>query len=529
MCEQRTLEQPYPESIKSIKGTWKELYRTISKLLVPLIRQIQSEQWSTKRTPYTARSASVRKASTGLSDPENVWQALRDDHTIRTLKKRLHASDDDTYPRIALCFSGGGLRSTLLTLGFLLAAEDSGLLDATSYISSLSGSSWAHLGWIASQKSLSSFTQSFAQNLDTGLSALINDDEFAQHLADRLFTKLHHGQMITAIDFYGALMTTLLLGDSYHRTMTLSSTHITTHTGSMPLPLYTIIAANHFPYQWLEINPFEVTAPQCDAAIPLNSFGHAFDNGITTTPLPEPSIDEIVGIMGSAFSVNAYDLIRHSLNLFLNLEATIPPDSLPVWRTALDKIITTYLGSTRPLSALIPNFMHGMSTACYPEARMLELADAGIDFNLPIIPLLHPERKVNLIIIYDSSMNINGAPELREAEHYARRHGYPFPPIDYHDIGNRPVSVFEDITNPACPTIIYMPRIANKRFNKHFDPDDCIINGFCSTLNIDYHYGQLYTLMGLSKFTLTEVMPAIWLEIEKVFKKLNHKYEQDEL
>lgn len=49
------------------------------------------------------------------------------------------------YKKIGLCYSGGGYRSMISSLGFMLAAQDIGLRPAATYDASLSGSTWNHL------------------------------------------------------------------------------------------------------------------------------------------------------------------------------------------------------------------------------------------------------------------------------------------------------------------------------------------------------------------------------------------------
>jgi len=49
------------------------------------------------------------------------------------------------YKKISLCYSGGGYRSMICNLGFILGAAKIGLSPATVYDSSLSGSTWTRI------------------------------------------------------------------------------------------------------------------------------------------------------------------------------------------------------------------------------------------------------------------------------------------------------------------------------------------------------------------------------------------------
>ena len=54
---------------------------------------------------------------------------------------------------------GGGYRAMILTTGYLTALEETGLLDATSYLSALSGSTWFLIAWLFSNMSMRAFQE----------------------------------------------------------------------------------------------------------------------------------------------------------------------------------------------------------------------------------------------------------------------------------------------------------------------------------------------------------------------------------
>jgi hypothetical protein len=65
-------------------------------------------------------------------------------------------------PRIAFVCSGGGYRAAIGSLGFSMAAQKKGLLDAVTYFSCSSGSSWFLYPWLQSEiADLKKFLQKF--------------------------------------------------------------------------------------------------------------------------------------------------------------------------------------------------------------------------------------------------------------------------------------------------------------------------------------------------------------------------------
>jgi lysophospholipase len=115
------------------------------------------------------------RAATGLSSNETAWLKLRDNNTVpalKTLLGRFNISGLDTaayidsivqdvnggndsavLPRIGVAVSGGGYRALMNGAGALASFDDrssnstgkgqlGGLLQATTYLSGLSGGSW---------------------------------------------------------------------------------------------------------------------------------------------------------------------------------------------------------------------------------------------------------------------------------------------------------------------------------------------------------------------------------------------------
>lgn len=163
--------------------------------------------------------------------------------------------------------------------------------------------------------------------------------------------------------------------------------------------------------------------------------GRRFQNGRSVTQenglaLPELRIPQLMGIWGSAFCATLshyYTEIRpvlQGLALFSGLDEIIEGKS--------DDLIKVH-----PIEpAAIPNYVLGLDGQLPPTCPKsmysrthLQLMDAGLSNNLPIYPLLRPGRDVDIIIAFDSSLDIRTGNWLAVADGYAKQRGVKGWPI----------------------------------------------------------------------------------------------------
>jgi hypothetical protein len=185
-----------------------------------------------------------------------------------------------------------------------------------------------------------------------------------------------------------------------------------------------------------------------------------------------------------------------------------------------------------------------MQTGPIKENKYITLIDAGLNYNLPIPPLLRTERQIDLIIVFDFSAHINNAKQLLKAESYANKNNLLFPKIkdseSYKTVTNT-ISIFME-KDPKTPAIIYFPLVVDKivhdenslnetlknnpliseKFTsqelnelKNFDLSKCT---FCSTFNLTYTEEEFRKLHNLIKFNLI-------LNIEKIKETILKKIE----
>src|SRR5207247_1896594 len=107
---------------------------------------------------------------TGLSTGEKNYLNQRLPKVKTALENMLNMQlEDFQVPCIAISGSGGGYRSMIGLLGSLLGAQDFGLLDSSTYIAGLSGSSWMIAPWISSTLSLEQYQAQLIQRVKTDL------------------------------------------------------------------------------------------------------------------------------------------------------------------------------------------------------------------------------------------------------------------------------------------------------------------------------------------------------------------------
>ncbi len=426
-------------------------------------------------------------------------------------------TNQDTCPRIAWCFSGGGFRAMITALFALKAAQEEGLLDSALYAAGLSGSTWALAPWISSGIDLPTYINGLGAKTENGLNASQAADDL-WHISDYLIRKVESGQGFSSIDIYSTFLANLLLqefGDNRFF-VTLSDTHKAVESGAYPLPIYTAVTPDVYPYQWFECTPYEMGSSYAKTYIPTHAYGRSFENGVSTEKAPELSLAYMMGVFGSAYDANVRDLINsYSASIFADVDA-LPSFMQPAITAMLHDIKVNHAANTvRIAPSNEKNFSYKFVASPLKDKTHLTLMDGGLSCNLPFPPLLRPARAVDIIIVYDATEGNQNFDTLRQTQEYAERNNVPFPPIDYTDLGTSVVRVFKDETNSACPIVIYFPMISNSDYSTSFDPVACE-NEYCGTFNFKYSQEQINTLGGLAYFGIKQNVDLIKQAIQEV-------------
>ena len=503
------LKQQY-ENAKSFVGR-----EIISPVLMKILK---SQEKAIVNNPYKDSAAIVRIGN-NLPSQEIAYRAKRAPKVKVALENLLGRSlDDKKIPEIALVGSGGGYRAMLCTTGFLTGAEKIGLWDAATYVTALSGSTWAlgpcmMMGWTWADFRI------YLEGVVIKNIIKINSED-AKYIADAFATKLAFNQSITTVDLFGALLANrLLYGFGENRQMLyLSQQASRIEDGSRPYPIYTAIDGSekvvHDAY-WYEFTPHEVGVAVFGVYVPTWAFGREFFDGNSLDFAPEQTLGFIMGTCGSAFALHvglAWD----------ELTEDIPNNIL---KSLIEKHVVAPLKGKRAFWSEVNNYMRGMADIPNAYANLqtretLKLIDSGLSFNLPYPPVSgeRPDRKADVLIFLDSSAGAI-TKELKKTEKYARDHGLKFPMIDYTDLDKKTFAVFKDETDFSVPVVIYMPRTSDEQlwqenklkpeFNAYeniegFDMEACTsqFGQVCNTLNFEYTEEQAQQVMNQMEFNM---------------------------
>jgi hypothetical protein len=481
----------------------------------------------------SSNSMTVKDYSKALNKENKV---LKKRHGIikNNLEKALATNiDSQQTPVIAICCSGGGFRSMLATTGFLCGAKEIGLLDVTSYITALSGSSWCLIPWILQNSSIDEFKNELMLRMDNfsqikKLSHLNLDKlkEIKNFIIDTYHafsetkkTKKDDKQKASFIDWYGIILTNLLLNQFHEKRFELKLSDLApkVKTGRLPFPIFTAVSQlDHYKYQWLEFSPLYVASCYLNSSIKPKAFGAKFYNGEAKNAAPEPPLSFLMGIFGSAFSASLKDAIHRLANV------SAPKEILKIVQKTEDKISTNFWANKKIFPAQVTNFTYGMQNSPIKKAQQISIVDGGYSCNLPIQPLLQPERKVDIIIVLDNTSTRFMPPafSLKQAEQDAKEKNQKFPPIDYQKAATQNFSVFKDQNDPTCPTIIYIPLKKDPTYSQFFNP---LKAKFCGTTNFFYSKKQAETLTGLTEHTVKKYKDEIWKEVKEKIKNKNYQ------
>ena len=447
-------------------------------------------------------SYAIEKENNILSKRKiNIKKNLEDKFNINLDNKKI--------PTISICCSGGGFRSMLSTAGFLCGAQQIGLLGLTSYITTLSGSTWFVIPWILSQKDAPTFTKELILRLDhfnnlkkithINMSNLKEIKNFLTDAYSEFFKikqiKQKYNQKISIVDLYGVFLANLLLDEFKQEkfNLKLSDLEQKINAGNYPYPVFTAVSQfDKYQYQWLEFTPNYVASPYLDSSINVQAFGKKFYDGKSNIPSQEESLGFLMGIFGSAFSTSFKDSIGR-IGMMIN-----QPEIQQLFKTAEEKIETNVWANKKIFPAQIANFTHGMQDSPIKNLSDFSVVDGGYYCNIPVDSALQEKRQSDIIIIIDNTSERFSSSNywLRQVEIQAKQKKQKFPPIDYEIAKNKNFAVFKDENDSTVPTIIYIQLKKDLSYAKTFDPQKTL---FCSAPNFFYSKQQSQLLSGLTK------------------------------
>ncbi|KAM9012993.1 cytosolic phospholipase A2 epsilon-like [Ara ararauna] len=474
---------------------------------------VKSNDWS--------RNLDVR-LEFGLCMEEKNFMQKRRKFVASALKKALRLErdlQDHEVPVVAVMTTGGGTRALTSLLGNLLGLQKLGLLDAISYITGSSGSTWtlSHLyqntDW--SHKDLSRQIGEVRRHM-TKCKLSCFSLESLKYYDKELKLRKQEGYQISSIDLWGLLLEKALSdGKNNHR---LSDERQALRQGQNPLPIYMILnikedySLSEFK-EWVEFTPYEVGFLKYGAFIRAEDFGSEFFMGRLIKKLPESRICFMKGLWSNVFSYNLLDAWHSSdpterCSLRCTQHRTIDVAGDEPSSSACGHEQETYLVdpecgimgiirrvlSERVMVSKFYNFLKGFQlhneylqskSFCIWKDTILEnfpnqltetakficLADTAgyIDISYP--PLMRPERKVDVVLHLNYSSGSQTSP-LEEASKYFLKQGIPFPKIHMSEEEKKNLKecyIFEDTDTPEAPIVVFFP-LVNDTFRKYKEP-----------------------------------------------------------
>ncbi|CAG8227442.1 unnamed protein product [Penicillium salamii] len=376
---------------------------------------------------------SVRSAA-NLSSSERDWLKLRHQETQHSMKdffghvkisdfdavKYLDSHSDKplSLPNVGIAVSGGGYRALMNGAGALKAFDSrtdnstaagqlGGLLRSATYLTGLSGRMTNTLGtpW--------QFSNSILKGPDDGSSLLESAMKYYGQLSDAVGEKGNAGFPITFTDIWGRMLSYQLIhafegGINY----TWSSIAATDNFKRAEMPLPILVADGRNPGEHVvggnatvyEFNPWEFGSfdPTIFGFAPLEYLGSKFEKGVVPSNAKcirgYDSAGFVMGTSSSLFNqfllnVNSTDLGDTAKNIIRDVLGAVDEEAFD---------IANY---TNP-------FYHSSIGSPLTKSPYLAVVDGGEDLqNLPLHPLIQPERKVDVIFAVDSSADTNNWPD----------------------------------------------------------------------------------------------------------------------
>ncbi|KAJ5890399.1 uncharacterized protein N7473_006627 [Penicillium subrubescens] len=409
-----------------------------------------------------------------------------------------NSANASALPNIGIAASGGGYRA-LMNGGGGLQAFDSrtvnsslpghlgGVLQSATYLSGLSGGSWL-VGsiYINNFTDVTSLRDSgtvwlfqdsiFVGPKDSATFAIRTSDYYSQ-MQDAVTGKTDAGYNTSITDYWGRAVAYQLInategGVSY----TWSSIALSPNfqSGGMPMPI--VVADGRAPGQIIipanttvfEFNPWEFGTfnPPLQAMVPLDFLGSNFSNG--ALPASQQCVrgfDNAGFVMGTSSS-----LFNQA---FLQVNNTQAPQ---IVKNSVNQILRSLGAANLDIAVYEPNpFYLYTNQSEYAKSTILTLVDGGEDLqNIPLEPLLQPQRKVDVIIALDSSADTstrwpNGtamvATYQRSLSPLGQQSGLAFPSVPDQNtfinlgLNNRPTFFGCNSSNVSgsAPLVVYIP------------------------------------------------------------------------
>ncbi|KAH6974518.1 lysophospholipase [Ilyonectria sp. MPI-CAGE-AT-0026] len=384
------------------------------------------------------------RTATGLSPQETEWLPVRGNNTIPALKTvlsraKISGLDTNSYidgiisngsqvPRVGIAISGGGYRALMNGAGAIAAFDNrssnsvgdgqlGGLLQAATYLSGLSGGSWLvgslYVQNFTSVESIIFSSNGFLSELWQFQNSILEGPEelsatkYYRELHEAVTNKSDAGFNTTITDYWGRALSYQLVnasdgGPSYTFSSIADDSEFANANAPMPL----IVAVERAFGQLLipsnstvfEFNPWEMGSYDTgtEAFAPLKYIGSDFTNG--TVPRNKNCF---AGYDNAGFVMGTSSSLFNQAFLQIGQVSGVPDFLVRAINDTLAQ-----LGDENRDIATWPNpfYKYNPSHNTNANNAILTLVDGGEDLqNIPLHPLILPERRVDVVFAVDGS------------------------------------------------------------------------------------------------------------------------------
>lgn len=254
--------------------------------------------------------------SQALCDKEKLFRQTRRERVMLGIKKLLHMeksrylpSSPQEVPVIAVVGSGGGFRAMVGFSGVMKALYESGVLDCTTYVAGLSGSTW----YMSTLYSHPEFPNTGPEQINQELMRSVSSNPLRlllpQHVTNyiqALWSKKAQGQPVTFADIFGMLIGETLI--PARMDSKLSEMQEKVNEAQCPLPLFTCLhvkpdVSELMFADWVEFSPYEIGMAKYGTFMTPDLFGSKFFMGTVVKKYEENPLHFLMGVWGSAFSI----------------------------------------------------------------------------------------------------------------------------------------------------------------------------------------------------------------------------------
>uniref|UniRef100_A0A663LMJ5 Phospholipase A2 n=1 Tax=Athene cunicularia TaxID=194338 RepID=A0A663LMJ5_ATHCN len=452
---------------------------------------------------------------------EQDFLRKRQNYVAPALKKVLQLEQDllDHEVLVAIMTTGGGMRSLTALYGSLRGLKKLNILDCATYLTGLSGTTWTmsnlyrDADW--SQKDLDKQINEARKHM-TKCKINSLSLEYLKYYKKQLCQRKREGRKTSFIDLWGLVLESLL-HDGVQYVIKLSDQQRAIDRGQNPLPIYTAVnVKNSYSTldfkEWVEFTPYEVGLQKYGAFVRAEDFGSEFFMGRLMKKVPESRICFLEGMWSSLFSLNVLYIwnLSHSSEDFWHRWTRDKIDNIeeePLLPVKLHELRTRLFTPAGPLGSALRsaltdrfcvaqehNFLKGFQVHndylenkhfcrwkdtvldTFPNQltqseEFLSLIDTGFFINTSIMPLLKPERKVDVIL----HLNYSAGSQIQALDQtckYCSEQGILFPRVDLSEEDRKNLKecyLFDGAETPGAPVLLFFPLI-NDTFQKYKAP-----------------------------------------------------------